>query len=50
MVIVYKTPVSLTSELKTSYFSRLGEGTFRQTQFSIYFVEQLLLQLASRLH
>ena len=49
MVIVYKAPVSLTSVFKRCYFSGLRESRLRQTEFSIYLVEQLLLQFASRI-
>jgi len=49
MVIVYKTPVSLTSVFKDLLFSRLRESRLQQTEFSIYLVEQLLLQFASRI-
>jgi len=49
MVIVYKTPVSLTSVFKDLLFSRLRESRLRQTEFSIYLVEQLLLQFTSRI-
>ena len=50
MVIVDKAPVSLTSVFKPCYFSELRESRLRQTEVSIYSVEQLLLQLASRIH
>jgi len=49
MVIVYKTPVSLTSVFKDLLFSELRESRLRQTEFSIYLVEQLVLQFASRI-
>ena len=50
MVIVYKAPVSLTSVFKALLFSGLRESRLRQTEFSIYLVEQLLLQFAWRIH
>ena len=50
MVIVYKAPVSLTSVFKPCYFSGLRESRLRQTQISIYLVEQLLLQFPSRIY
>ena len=50
MVIVYKAPVSLTSVFKALLFSGLRESRLRQTEFSIYLVEQLLLQFALRIH
>ena len=50
MVIVYKAPVSLTSVFKALLFSGLRESRPRQTEFSIYLVEQLFLQFASRIH
>ena len=50
MVMVYKAPVSLTSVFKALLFSGLRESRLRQTEFSIYLVEQLLLQFASRIH
>ena len=50
MVIVYKAPVSLTSVFKALLFSGLREGRLRQTEYSIYLVEQLPLQFASRIH
>ena len=50
MVIVYKGPVSLTSVFKPCYFSGLRESRLWQTEISIYLVEQLLLQFASRIH
>ena len=49
MVIVYKAPVSLTSVFKTCYSPELRESRLRQTEFSIYLVEQLLLQFTSRI-
>jgi len=49
MVIVYNTLVSLTSVFKDLLFSGLRESRLRQTQFSIYLVEQLLLQFALRI-
>ena len=50
MVIVYKAPVNLTSVFKVLLFSGLRESRLRQTEFSIYLVELLLLQFASRIH
>ena len=49
MVIVYKAPVSLTSVFKHCYSLDLERIRLRQTEFSIYLVEQLLLQFASRI-
>jgi len=49
MVIVSKAPVSLTSVFKTCYSPDLEKSRLRQTEFSIYLVEQLLLQFASRI-
>jgi len=49
MVMVYKAPVSLTSVFKDLLFSELRESRLRQTEFSIYLVEQLLRQFASRI-
>jgi len=43
MVIVYKALVSLTSVFKDLLFSELRESRLRQTVFSIYLVEELLL-------
>src|SRR6266404_8949112 len=48
-VIVCKARDSLTSVFKDLLFSGLREGRLRQTEFSIYLVEQLLLQFASRI-
>ena len=50
MVIVYKAPVSLTSIFKPCYSPDLEKSRLRQSEFSIYLVEQLLLQFASRIH
>ena len=50
MVIVYKSPVSLTSVFKVLLFSELRQSRLRQTEISICLVEQLLLQFASRMH
>ena len=50
MVIVYEALVSLTSVFKALLFSGLRKGRLRQTKISIYLVEQLLLQFASRIH
>jgi len=44
-----KAPVSLTSVFKDLLFSQLRESRLLQTEFSIYLVEQLLLQFASRI-
>jgi len=49
MVMVYKAPVSLTSVFKNLLFSELRESRLRQTEFSIYLIEQLLLRFASRI-
>jgi len=49
MVMVYKASVSLTSVFKDLLFSELRESSLRQTEFSIYLVEQLLLRFASRI-
>src|ERR1700744_1653727 len=49
MVIVYKAPVSLTSVFKHCYFSELREEQTSTDRVSIYLVEQLLLQFASRI-
>jgi len=49
MVTVYKAPVSLTSIFKDLLFSELRESRLQQTELSIYLVEQLLLQFASRI-
>jgi len=49
MVILYKAPVSLTSVFKGLLVSGLRESRLRQTEFAIYLVEQLLLQLALRI-
>ena len=50
LVIVYKAPVSLTNVFKALLFSGLRKSRLRHTQISIYLVEQLLLQFASRIH
>jgi len=49
MVIVYKAPVSLTSVFKTCYSLDLERADFDRQNFSIYLVEQLLLQFTSRI-
>jgi len=49
MVIVYKALVSLTSVFKTCYSTNLERADFNRQSFSIYLVEQLLLQFASRI-
>src|SRR6266403_5558472 len=48
-VIVCKALDSLPSVFKTCYFSGLRESRLQQREFSIYLVEQLLLQFASRI-
>ena len=50
IVIVYKAPVSLTTVFIALLFSGLRESRLRQTEFSIYLDQQLLLQFASRSH
>ena len=50
MVIVYKAPVSLTSVFKPCHSPDLERADFGRQTFSIYLVEQLLLQFASRIH
>jgi len=46
IVMVYKAPVSLTGVFKDLLFSELRESRLRQTELSIYLVEELLLQFA----
>jgi len=48
-VMVYKAPVSLTNVFEDLLFSELRESRLRQTEFSIYLVEQLLHRFASRI-
>jgi len=47
MVMVYKAPLSLTRVFKDLLFSELRESRLQQAEFSIYLVEQLLLQFSS---
>ena len=49
MVMVYKAPVSLTSVFKHCYSPDLEKADFDRQSFSIYLVEQLLLQFTSRI-
>jgi len=50
MVIVFMAPVSLKSVFKSRYSPDLERADFDRQSFSIYLVEQLLLQFASRIH
>ena len=49
IVIVHKAPVSLTSVYKPCYSPDSEKSRLWQTEISIYLVEQLLFQFASRI-